>query len=65
MTIDNVVDFAKPVRLVEIPAPKLRRMESECRLLAVLLESGVENWEGYSLALDAYRADEVGGGSGS
>lgn len=45
------------VRHVTIAAPKLARMESECRLLAVLLESGVESWDGYPLALDLYRQD--------
>ena len=63
-TLQNVVDIdlgatmASEVEQVEIAKPKLARMEAECKFLAVLLESGVEQWEGYRMALEAYRTEE-------
>jgi len=50
---------------VTITTPRFRRMEGECRFLSALLEAGVENWEGYNIALDIYRSEEIGGGSAS
>lgn len=58
---ENVLDMAtamaSEVETTEVAKPKLARMEAECRFLAVLLESGVEKWEGYPLALDTYRSE--------
>lgn len=40
--------------MISIPQEEYEQLLDDSRLLASLLETGVDNWEWYSVALDRY-----------